>query len=254
MKIKITKFFELSLCLNNVKILKMTFSPISNTDILEDFFYIIMHDLRSPLSSLKQFFSMLDNFNDNEQLRLIPEMKKLVQTPLNILADLSDTIGQDPTSLIQKELTIKMIMEELTEEFKEQLSTEKAIITLSGESTISFFYIKPLIKSMLRNLISNSLKYRLENRSPEMNLSIEKKNGTLYLIYKDNSRGMNIRELEEQLFVPYNNVNRNGDEGMGLGLYIVKNVIERSGGDIKMKSSLGGGTTFFIDTAIPILD
>src|SRR5207248_2026244 len=104
------------------------------------------------------------------------------------------------------------------------------------------------LQSVLSNLLSNAIKYRSPDRSPEITVKTLKGPDGPELVVKDNGRGMNLDEVKERIFKKYQRFSEHDgeQEGTGLGLWIVKETVEKNGGRVEVMSTPGEGTTFRI--------
>jgi signal transduction histidine kinase len=115
---------------------------------------------------------------------------------------------------------------------------------------ISDFQVKEIrfarknLRSILYNLVSNALKYRSPHRSPRIQLESEQQGEWIRLSVHDNGLGIEAEHIPK-LFGMFKRLHTHV-EGTGIGLYIVKRIVENNGGNIEVKSELGKGTSFNI--------
>src|SRR5690606_24843048 len=106
----------------------------------------------------------------------------------------------------------------------------------------NLLYARKNLRSIIYNLVSNALKYRKPDQAPEVHISTYMEDDYVVLRVQDN--GLGIKKGQEQkLFNMFKRLH-NHVEGTGIGLYIVKRIIENNGGRIELESELGQGTTF----------
>ena len=102
-----------------------------------------------------------------------------------------------------------------------------------------------LINTVIQNLIENGIKYaRLEDNKPKISIEVKQDEKQIHVKAMDNGIGMD-QETVDKIFTMFFRVNRK-IEGTGLGLHILKRAIERLNGSVRVESTLGEGTTFFI--------
>ncbi|WP_067149938.1 sensor histidine kinase [Pseudotamlana agarivorans] len=101
------------------------------------------------------------------------------------------------------------------------------------------------LDSIILNFLTNAIKYRDENRKPQINLSTTKEEGFVILNIKDNGKGIDLEKYGDKLFQMYKTFHCNKD-AIGIGLFITKNHIESLGGQVKVSSVVGEGTVFSI--------
>jgi len=110
---------------------------------------------------------------------------------------------------------------------------------------VPFFNDRWRIAEIFRNLVSNAIKYRDFGRTnPEINLSIVNTNDHAAISFSDNGIGIEPHNLEK-IFNMFYRASEQSD-GSGLGLYIVKNAVDKLQGAVQVSSTLGKGTTFVI--------
>ena len=99
------------------------------------------------------------------------------------------------------------------------------------------------------NLITNALKYRAHEHPPLVKVRSEKKGRFLYLTVEDNGLGMDLERDGQKLFGMFKRIHDHV-EGSGVGLHLIKKMIENSGGSIEVESKLGKGSVFTV--ALPL--
>ncbi|HET8859026.1 ATP-binding protein [Marivirga sp.] len=120
---------------------------------------------------------------------------------------------------------------------------------INSELEVSeIMFSRKKIRSIGYNLLSNAIKYTPKDRAPQIYIKTEQLSGYVLLSVKDNGIGI-AKEKQDKIFSRYSRIVTDV-EGMGVGLFIVKRMVEDSGGEIQVESSLGTGSTFkvFIKT------
>jgi two-component sensor histidine kinase len=105
------------------------------------------------------------------------------------------------------------------------------------------YTIRPILTSILYNLISNAIKYRSPQRPLQLLIKTTQVNNAITLQISDNGLGMNLEQFSRSIFGMYKRFHTHTD-GKGLGLYLVKLQIESLGGKVEVTSELNVGTTF----------
>lgn len=212
---------------------------------LDNFVYKVSHDLRAPLSSILGLINLsaLPNNTDSpyEYLKLIGEkVNRLDHFITNVLSH-------------SKNLKLKVIVERV--DLKEMLvRTIEEMNYLNGAESVTFdlavephpFFSDPWrISEIFRNLVSNAIKYRkLNHEKPLVNIAIEITDDYASIIFKDNGIGISTEGLQKIFDMFYRATEQS--DGSGIGLYIVKNSVEKLNGSISVDSAVGKGTTFTI--------
>jgi signal transduction histidine kinase len=169
------------------------------------------------------------------------------------ITDLKTTL-QDLTTVTEiypgekKELVnLKTVLEEVQVSLFKQI--EEAQATINVELVIPFLAIpKKHARSLIYNLLSNALKFRSKDRNLIFNISSHLDNDRIHLSFQDN--GIGIREADqEKVFMIFKRFNT-GVAGRGVGMYLVKRVIDLNEGVIYLNSQENVGTTFHIEFPI----
>jgi two-component system phosphate regulon sensor histidine kinase PhoR len=103
-------------------------------------------------------------------------------------------------------------------------------------------YVRRKIRSVLYNLLSNAIKYASSDTIPKIYIKTEKVNEYIVLTVQDNGIGI-AEDKHDTVFARYARIS-DEVEGTGVGLFIVKSMVEDSGGKIEVESALGKGSTF----------
>ncbi len=215
---------------------------VRNTE-LDNFVYKVSHDLRAPLSSVLGLvnLSQMKGNNDNPE-----DYIKIIGQKIRQLDHfISDVLSHSKN--LKLDIKIKKVeLEKLIEQTFLDLSYLKGAdeIKKTIECTGSDFYSDPWrVGEILRNLISNAIKYRDFNRAkPEIKISIQVGVDRASIVFTDNGIGISKTALNK-IFDMFYRASEQSD-GSGLGLYIVKNAVDKLGGILKVSSDLNKGTTF----------
>jgi signal transduction histidine kinase len=116
-------------------------------------------------------------------------------------------------------------------------------LTVSVETNNSFYSVKNYLLILLKNLITNSIKFRNKDKECTVNISVQINAKEATIIIKDNGLGIEQKHLDNIFKVFYKVAN---NPGGGLGLFMVDKIIEKLQGKINVESKVGVGTTFTI--------
>jgi signal transduction histidine kinase len=122
------------------------------------------------------------------------------------------------------------------------LLAESGAVIRTDFAVPAIHFARKNIRSILYNLLSNAIKYRSPSRRPEVTLSTRREAGQVLLRVEDNGLGIPAGQLPK-VFSMFKRFHAHV-EGTGIGLYIVKRVMENGGGRIEVASEEGRGTTF----------
>jgi len=218
-----------------------------------EFISLASHQLRTPLAAMKWFSESLldgDNGQLNEaQLKVVQNISAsnermigLVNSLLNISRMESGRLIIDP-----EPTDVGKIVNEVLVDTSAKLKEKNQKITVSIHENLPQISVDPkLVRHAFMNLITNAVKYTPENGEVEIMLSKDNKN----IIFRVTDSGYGIPESQQEhvfeKFFRAENIKKVETDGTGLGLYLVKQIIVASGGNIWFKSEESKGTTFWI--------
>ena len=222
-----------------------------------EFVSIVSHQLRSPLSNLKWVIELLMSGRissvsekQTEYFRILKEnserMKELVSDLLTV-----SRIEQGKLSLKKERISLQGLIEKVLKEVEIFARASNVEISFDSEENLPQIIVDPdQIKLVIGNLLDNAIRYIKERGKAEIDL--KKKNDNLYVEVKDNGVGIpkDDQKYIFQKFFRSANIKRHRTEGSGLGLYIAKSIIEKSGGKMGFKSQEGIGSTFWFTLPI----
>ncbi|MDF7815868.1 PAS domain-containing sensor histidine kinase [Hymenobacter sp. YC55] len=218
---------------------------------LDTFFYAASHDLRLPISNLQGLVEVLveqlpPEARRAEQvepvLRMMQESMTRFRHTLDRLADFnSSRLAADaPREVVE----LAAVLEEVRREVAPLLlaADGQLLVELAGSARISF--ATKYAHSVVLNLVSNALKYRHPDRAPVVQVRSYYELGQVVLRIQDN--GLGLSEVQQQqLFRPFKRLHSHV-EGTGMGLYLVKKILDNAGGKIRLESELDRGSTFIV--------
>jgi two-component system, sensor histidine kinase len=211
---------------------------------LDTFIYTASHDLKAPISNLEGLlhaFTAEYEFN-KEQQELINMMFNSVERFKNTIKDLTE-IGkiQRADQEVSQSLTFSEILNEVTLDIRELIDQFNPFIETQFEVP-EIRYSKKNLRSIFYNLISNSLKYSSPDRAIKIGISTKRIDKYILLEVADNGLGLST-ENQKKIFGMFKRAHQH-IEGSGIGLYMIKRLIENSGGKIEFKSEEGKETAF----------
>jgi signal transduction histidine kinase/ligand-binding sensor domain-containing protein len=216
----------------------------------DKFFSIIAHDLKNPFQSIIGFSEMQKEEIKTGDHRAIAQYAGLINTSAiqtyRLLENLLEWANSQRGNIVFKPVQINL-METLNEEFSvlTDIANGKNITLKSSfPNDLTISADKDMIKTILRNLISNAIKFTHKNGIVEVKAIIE--DGNMEISVSDNGIGMTDESMAK-LFKIDANLSTRGTEnekGTGLGLFLCKEFVEKHGGKIWAESKSGEGSTF----------
>lgn len=223
-----------------------------------EFVSLASHQLRTPLSAINWYTEMLlagdaGKINE-EQKNYLDEiyrgnqrMVDLVNALLNVSRiDLGTfAIEPQPTQIID-------LSKSVVNELKQQIESKKLKIKEVYDSTLPLMNVDPkLIRIIFQNLLSNAVKYTPDKG--EVSVSIQKQKKEALIKVTDTGYGIPQGQQDKifQKLFRADNVREKDTEGTGLGLYVVKSIVDQSNGKIWFESAENKGTTFYV--SIPLV-
>lgn len=228
-------------------------AAIASDRAKNQFVSMISHELRTPLNAIMGFGQLLQlsddpklNEEQNENTQGIIDAGKHLLSLIEELLDLS-SIESHKLKLFIKNVSLKEIVDE-------SLKLLMPVASQYGIKIINKFEDDYLVKAdpkrlkqILINLFSNAIKYNSENGS--VILSVEKTSiSSVKISVSDTGKGLGKVQLES-LFNPFQR-HHEKQEGLGLGLYITKNMVELMQGKIGVESVVGKGATFWFEVPL----
>ncbi len=215
---------------------------------LDSFVYIASHDLKSPILNIEGLLDSLKKklgpapFEDplvDKLYSLLYHQVERFKTTIQDLTTIAKTRQPMPHELHTINLT--GVAEEVIEELKTEVLESNALFRFNFEVP-EVLVSKKDLKIVLNNLISNAIKYRSPHRQLSVELLSYYKPPCIVLAIKDNGLGIGA-EQTKKIFDLFQRMH-NHTEGSGIGLYIVKRIVEKVNGKIEVESKLSEGTTF----------
>ena len=215
---------------------------------LEQFSYIAAHDLASPISNLHGLLNLinLDTEDREENKFLLARIKETADVMDNKIQSLNEIINFKQ-SLTQElsEIKFKDVYDVIRNNLDARIKKVRVDIHVDFSACDVVHYPKVHLISILQNLIDNALKFLEPQRDAKIDITSEIIGGYSCLIVKDNGCGINMDMYKDKLFTLFKRFNTQVS-GRGMGLYMVKSIVERYGGKIEVESKLGEGSLFRI--------
>jgi PAS domain S-box-containing protein len=210
---------------------------------LDNFVYKVSHDLRAPLSSVLGLVNLATmEGNDDSLADYIKIIGQKIKQLDNFISDVLSHSKNLKLDVKIEKIDLQLLIENSFRDL-DYLKGADTIIKHLDISSEAFFSDKWRIGEIFRNLISNSIKYRdFEKSNAEISIKVQTNPDRSIITFSDNGIGISVAD-QNKIFDMFYRASVQSD-GSGLGLYIVKNAVEKIGGLLKITSQLGKGTTF----------
>lgn len=213
-------------------------------------FTIIAHDLKSPIGN---FLNMLNVVSGDSKLKLeeaekekiINELKKSAEKTYNLLTNLLDWVRvfREEINIKREKLDIKNIITEIEQLYIPAFNSKNIEFIVNIKNVEYIYADEKMISTVLRNIISNSIKY--SRNGGKIIFETDYINGNVILRVIDSGIGTEIFSkdgIEDKIFFEESERGTEGEKGTGLGLVICKEFIKLNNGKISLTSKVGIGT------------
>lgn len=210
---------------------------------------IVSHDLKSPLSSIETYLSMLNEMNlsnedkmeiERQLLSTTRQTSEMLQNILSWAKDQMDEIKVNLRSILIYD-TLKH-----TVSLQKRIAQEKEIdLIFCSDENLKVIADPDMLQLIVRNLLNNAIKFSLPGGT--VTLSISAQNDKCIISVKDDGIGI-AKDNQSDIFSLKSNATygTNNEKGVGLGLKLTKTYVEQQNGEIWLESELNKGTNFFV--------
>jgi signal transduction histidine kinase len=216
----------------------------SANQMRDKLFAIISHDLRSPVSSLVH---SLENYEPGKPLSSLLYALNNVQLILNNLLKWAQ-IQLSEKPLRPKSIHLDWLLNSIVKQFTGVINEKQIQVATDFKHTNTVLADEEGLSIILRNIISNSVKFTGEEGF--IRLSTKEENGLVSVTIRDSGTGMSTEQLKTLFVYPESQTGTLGEKGTGLGMTLTKELIEKMDGQISVKSKQGVGTS--IELTLPV--
>lgn len=241
------KEYEKSLKKLNENLEKQTHELMISNAELEQFAYVASHDLQEPLRMITSFMTKLET-------RYASQLDERGRKYIGFAADGANRMRQNILGLLQysrvgkgdaaiEEIDLRIVMEEICLLHQTDINECGADIQVADLPVINN-YMAPVVQ-LMNNLVSNALKYRKPDTAPVIRISARPIEGFWEIAVSDNGIGIE-KDYLQKIFVIFQRLHlKDQYEGTGIGLAVVKKIVENLGGKVWVESTPGQGSTFY---------
>jgi signal transduction histidine kinase len=213
---------------------------------LKTFIYRSSHDIRQPVSSILGLIKLTQNLTPNAEIAPLIEMMDTSAKRLDsILLDLIQVIRIKDGKTEKHKINFNNLIKEVFDQVRFSPGFERIQFNINIDINNLFYSDKGMLVSMFQNLIGNCIKYQDQSiQNSFVNINIQGLTDECRIIINDNGVGIEAEYITKVFDMFYRgNVQSNG---LGLGLYLTKNIVNKLGGSIILESNEKRGTTVSI--------
>lgn len=222
---------------------------VRNKD-LEQFTYIVSHNLRAPVTNVMALSNLLKLTNTDtskENLELLDGLTASINTLDGVILDLNQILAVRTPGYEKKEMvSFSSIITNIKASIQHIIDKESVVIDCDFSEVEMVFSLRSYVYSIFYNLILNSIKYKQPHTSPHINIKSSIKENKTLIIFTDNGKGIDLQKNGKDVFMLYKRFDFSV-EGKGIGLYMIKTAIQTLGGNISVQSEVNKGSTFTVE-------
>lgn len=214
-----------------------------NSD-LDNFVHVASHDLLAPLANIETSISVMNliKVTDPVLLKFITIINKSIEKFRMLIKDISVVAKIEGDALAMEMVDIEEVISNIKWGLESKISQSRAVIVHNLEVK-QIFFSKKNFRSILHNLVSNAIKFS-NGVSPVVHIHSATFGNDTMLSVQDNGRGIAKNELS-LIFELHGRLHKEV-EGQGVGLYLVKKMIDAAGGEVTVESEPNAGSKFTI--------
>ncbi|MES2837856.1 MAG: PAS domain S-box protein [Bacteroidota bacterium] len=214
---------------------------------LNNFSYIISHNLRSHFSNIRSLINLIDTKSLNDTNKIVIDKIDLVSNQLdNTMDDLNQIVNIQLKPNINYELlNVSESVNKIISLYTSEINSHKIEIKTNIPQNYNISTNPAYFDSIMYNFISNAIKYSDTDRINKISITAKQLGNKTYIEISDEGIGIDLNKYGDELFGLYKKFT-NKTDSRGLGLFLAKNQIEALNGKVSVDSKIGVGTTFKI--------
>ena len=213
---------------------------------LGQFAYMVSHHLRAPIVRILGLASIFDT-DPSENKFIVDKITEATLELDNVVKDINNVVSarnleKEKKEFVKFETKVSLITKVLEKEIKES----EAQITTDFNQASAMVTVKSYLYSILHNLVSNAIKFRLPEVPLHIHLKTTVNENFICISVKDNGMGIDLKRNAKHVFGIYKRFHGASISGKGVGLHLVKTQVESLGGRVELESKLNEGADFKI--------
>ncbi|MCD6013193.1 MAG: hypothetical protein K0Q79_3055 [Flavipsychrobacter sp.] len=229
---------------------KITADLLQRNKDLEQFAYIISHNLRGPVANITGLSQAIldNNLSEDEKEGFIGAISSSIRKLDDVIIDLNNIIHVKSNINENKQpILFSQLVNEVVAGIGAAVQENNVTINYDFEQVPGMQTLKSYMHSIFYNLISNSIKFRRPGVKPVIEIKSYREKDKIGLIFRDNCIGFDVEKKGHYIFGLYKRFHPDYAEGKGMGLFMVKTQVEALGGKISLKSKVNEGSEFRIE-------
>ena len=214
---------------------------------LEQFGFIISHNLRAPVARLVGLSALLQFTDDSDEIsEIVRLIVKSTHDLDQVIKDLTLILGiQKMNTKILSRIGLGSLLEKVLATLEPEINETKTKVISDFSELNNVTSLHPYMESIFYNLVSNAIKYRHPDRPPVIRVTSKHVDDYGLITFEDNGLGIDVEKYKDNLFNLYKRFHFH-TEGKGMGLYLVKTQLMALGGKIEVDSKVDEGTRFSV--------
>ncbi|WP_026751880.1 ATP-binding protein [Sediminibacterium sp. C3] len=215
---------------------------------LERFVFIVSHDLKSPVATIAMLADMMQKEDIVKNEPELLENTSIIYSSASRLTGMIESILDYSRKSLNEQVVEEVNAYDLVNDIVKMLSLKPNTQLHIDENLPKFRTRKIKLQQVFQNLLSNAIKYN-NNPNPEISIGLHSTNSEFYIFYvKDNGQGIS-RQDQNRIFKLFETTDNkaSGESSTGIGLNLLKMLVEEQGGKIKLESSPETGSTFYFE-------
>jgi PAS domain S-box-containing protein len=216
---------------------------------LDNFVYTASHDLKAPISNLEGLISELKQDMGAEREKyadLLPWIDDSLLSLKKVVSDLAEVTRVEQQAYLPELVNLTELLTEIKDSLREQINGQNVIIQEDFSQVGAIAYSRKNLRSILFNLVSNAIKYSAEDKIPEIKVATRFLPGEKAIVLTVSDNGLGIPDNQkDKIFTMFRRLHTHV-EGSGVGLYLVKKILENHGDRIEVESQVNKGSSFHV--------
>jgi len=227
-------------------------------DSLDSLVYRVSHDLKAPIINIQSLLviirSRLNATTDPLLKQSLSMADKATMKLQTTIVDFLEVARIEKRLQSEKEwLSIFDIISGILEDNQQQINEKATMFDIELSEANELYFSRNNLSSILANLITNAIKFASPNRDSMVKIYTKKQKASIVIVIADNGIGMDLEKHKENLFQMFKRFH-NHVEGTGIGMYIVKKLMDENGGTVHLESEVNVGTKLTLTFQQPAND